>query len=896
MKPELSDKQNVIFADAYHAAAMQGADIQALAATLEPLRRDMKVGGDTLTARGTLDTIIGGNSDARAEAPLLQLRQDFIGWLKQAWITEMEQALQQSEEAAWTFFLTRYAEALAHWRTQLAWWWAEAAAGAVPEQKKHWFEGKSAELSRFRENGRHVEHARWPEAYPFLRELAQQLTLTPFLRAHLWSVCGSIQMYYNTIPDAEHDLEQAAKLFPRLPYLAICRADLERILGHYESSRALSRTHLTSHPKDPEAYIALGRSFLEEKNWDEAARCFEDAIAANPGNSGGYRNKMALWGKDETLFATHKQEIDKLRALADKADPDNEASNMLEAGYTFQAGGDAEAAYNCFQQLHEGDPSRLEPIVALGYLRQQEKRYDEANEFFKKALDLAPQAVDGYWNLAALCAEQAQYAEAAGWYEKALPHCPMFARTLRVKAGEMYIAMGDFEKGMASCLEALELDPQFDFALNTLHDLSDTLRDKGYGDGTGMEPAVEVLRRIRAVKGDSYKASFHNRVGNIHYYFADYQNAAEHYRQAISTDSSLAVYHDNLTGALDKLSETSATLEGLHEALHHAQQAARLEPSNEQYRQQASRLERKLVSLRHFGVLPDERSANTFSIRVRFRDNLTEWFVQEGNLAPNLLQKIENLRERFKQAFGITLPGIRFSTDWNIVESANFVIDLDGIPMQQGWLDFGETASDEHTEHAFDYLLDLLEQNVQLNLADFIHYDSPEISAKFVGKSATYASGFFQLIRMLLKQKISVVQIDVIQEIYESGLKSQKSIQTIAQDVRNHPSILPYLPVNTASSRTLLHLTAAQEEEILSSVGKSIAGQLLWQIRPSDPTFFQILEYLPKNDFVLGGAGHFVTTQHPQIATLLNDLSPGTFFSRGEILHLTDAEKAALPT
>ena len=467
----------------------------------------------------------------------------------------------------------------------------------------------------------------------------------------------------------------------------------------------------------------------------------------------------------------------------------------------------------------------------------------------------------------------------------------MFTRTLLVKAGEMYIAAGEFEKARNACLQSLELDPEFDYALNTLHDLSDKLRDKGYAEKTGMEPALEVLRAIRKIKGESYEASFHNRTGNIYYYFADYQPAAAHYRNASSSDASHAVYHDNLAGALDKLADQTSSLTDLAEALQHAKEAVRLDPSNENYRQQAARLERKLISMRHFGVLPDERSANIFSIRVRFRDELYPWLVKDDNLIPELLERIDQMREKFRTAFGISLPGVRFSADWNISEGANFVIDLDGIPMQQGWLNFDDGAA----ENALDTLMALLEQNIQYNLADFIHYDSPEVSAKFVGKSAAYASGFFQIVRMLLKQKISVAPIDTIHEIYEAGIRERKPVQAIAQDIRCHPAILPCLPVNAAASRSFQHLTPEQEEDVLSSVVKSAAGQLLWQIRPSDPTFFAILEYLPKNEFVLGGAVHIVTTRYPQVATLLNDLHPGTFFSRGEILNLTEAEQSEMP-
>lgn len=874
---------NEIFAAAYRDAALQEADMQAFAAVLEPIRERLKENGDALSTRAALDTAVGGNTDLNAEKSLLKLRADFGEWQKKWWVAELEQTLEKSPDEAWKLFLHRYAEAIYYWRTQFAWWWADAV--------ESFFQNKSAEMQRFRENGRFMEHGRWPEAYPFLRELAESQLLEPKLRAQCWTVCGSIQMHYNTLPDARHDLAQAEKLFPALQYLPVCQADLERVSGNPAASREILEKHLVEYPDDPEACISMGRSFLDENNLDEASRWYEKASEADPGNASSYRNRMAVLGRTAENFSKNREKIAELRQLADRADPESLLSNLLEEGYAYQAGGDFEAAEKCFEKAHKADPERLEPLLASGYLHQQQKQFDKAGKFYETVLRLAPGAIDGYWNLAALCAEQGQHLEAASWYEKALPHCPMFTRTLLVKAGEMHMAVGNFEKSASSCLKSLELDPDFDFAINTLHDLSDKLRDKGYTEKTGMEPALDIFRRMRAMKGETYEASFQNRSGNVYYYFADYQPAAECYRKAVTADPSLAVYYDNLAGALDKLSDQTVSFSDLNEALQAAQTANRLEPSTESYRQQAARLERKLVSLRHFGVLPDERSTNFPSIRVRFREDLYPWIVIADNLAPELLQKIENLREKFKNAFGIALPGVRFSTDWNISESANFVIDFDGIPVQQGWLHFDESTAGQ----TYDTLLVLLEQNIQYNLADFIHYDSPETSAKFVGKSSVHAAGFFQLIRMLLKQKISVVQIDTIHDIYETGLQKHKTVQAIAQDVRSHSAMLPYLPVNISANRSLEHLTPEQEENILSSVGKSVAGQLLWQIQPNDSTFFAVLEYLPKTDFALGNTGHFVTTRYPQVATLLNDLSPGTFFSRGEILNLTEAEKNAMP-
>lgn len=876
---------NHLLATAAHSSGLAQSGIDGLVILLE-IREKLKI-NDTLAARAALDTAVGGNKDENAEQALLRLREEFVVLQKKIWIKELENALQKSPDEAWKFFLVRYAESLSYWRTQLACWWADAVLGDAPENTKPWLPDKKEELRRFQTNSRLMEQRRWPEAYPFLRDLGENTLLPLKLRAQCWTICASIQIYFNTIPDARNDLAQAEALFPELHFLQLSRADLERMAGNYKLSKEISQALLSKNPNDTEALNGLARTFSEEKNFTEAERLLEAAIAADLGNSTNYRDKISLWAKDEALFKEKGEKIPEMVRLATLADPESEVSNLLEAAFAYQTAGDLEEAEKWFEKALNVEPERVETISSIGYLHLAKKNYEEAAACFEKIVGLAPACVDGYWGMASLRNAQEKYAEAAAWYEKALPRCPMFTRTLLVKAGEVYIAAGDFEKSKNACFEALKIDPQFDYALNTLHDLSDKLREKGYNEKTGMEPALDVLRQIRAIKGEDYEASFQNRVANVYYYFADYQNAAAHYRNAIAADASVAVYHDNLSGALEKTAEREISIAAYEEALKATQAASRLEPSNENYQKQAVRLEQKLESLWHFGVPPEERSADIAQIRVRFRDELYPWLVKDGNLAPDLLQKIENLREEFRKTYGLTIPGVRFSADWNIVAGVNYVIDLDGIPMQQDLFRFD---NEEIVTQSLNWLVDLLEWNIQTHLADFIHYDSPEISAKFVGKSAAYAAAFFQLIRMLLKQRISIADINAIHSVFDEGFQAGKSVQAIAEEVRRHLAILPSLPVNTAPARQLHHFPVELEEHILSHTGQSSGGQVFWQMDTADPDFLKIIGFIPHKAGILGNHEQFVVTQNATVATLLNDLQPGTFFSRGEILNLKETE------
>jgi tetratricopeptide (TPR) repeat protein len=387
---DFSKKINQTFADAYHAAALKEADIQALADALEPVRSDLKLNGDTLATRKALDTAVGGNRDPRATDSLVHLREQFVAWQKEFWVNELEAALEKSPGEAWQFFLHRYVECLAVWRTQLAHWWAATVLGETGENKKIWFAERKKELLRFRANAHLMEQRRWPEAYSFVRELGENALLSPKLRAQCWTTCASIQIYFNTIPDARHDLAEAEKLFPELHFLQLTRADLERIVGNYEASRQILQKLLEKNPADTEALNGMARTFSEEKNFAEAERLLDTAISTDPGNSTNYRDKIGLWAKDEAIFSKNGKKIPELVAHANLADPESQVSNLLEAGYAYQAANNLDEAKKWFEKAQKIEPERPEIFVALGYLHPSLEEHEQAAACFEKAYELSP--------------------------------------------------------------------------------------------------------------------------------------------------------------------------------------------------------------------------------------------------------------------------------------------------------------------------------------------------------------------------------------------------------------------------------------------------------------------------------------------------------------------------
>jgi tetratricopeptide (TPR) repeat protein len=702
--------------------------------------------------------------------------------------------------------------------------------------------------------------------------LAQNPLLNNTLQAHLWTVCGAVQLYHISTRDALIDLAEAEKRCPELPYLTLTRADLYRTDNDLPKSKEALDAHLKKHPKDPEAHVALGRYFAALQQPEEALRCYENAIAADPGNTAGYRQKIGWWGSTEELYREHKHKIGPLVRRVDAIEPENSPAMLLEAFYACAGGKDFEAAQAWLDESLRADPRRLETVIAAGYLQQAQQRYDAAAARFEEAVQLAPNALDGYWNMAFMRIEQEKHLDAAAWFEKALEPCPLFRRTLWVRTAEACMAAGELARAQESCFKALALDPDFDYAVNTLYEISDKLRNKGFDEKTGPKPALEVLRQIRAIKGESNESGFQNRCGNVYYYFNDFAAAIEAYQKAAALEPQEAVYHDNLAGALENLAGQERSEALYAAALESAETAQNLAPETEAYRQKAARIRKKRVPLRHFGVPAEERSADLASIRVRFREDLMPHLVVGDNLAPALLESVEALRARLGRLYGFNIPGVRFSTDWNIAADANFVIDFDGIPMFQSWFD--------PEKNGIGTLIGDLEQQIRICLADFIRYDSPEIAARFVGKTPAYASGLFAVIRMLLKQKIAIADLETICAVYDAGLAENQSVQAIMERVRSHPRLRPELPLNLNGDRNLGHFTEAEEAEIMSQTVTTTSGQRLWPADPFSNVFNSIVNHVQEAEAAPGR--YFVLSKNPTVATVLGDFYAGVFFGEAE--------------
>src|SRR5204862_5773794 len=110
-------------------------------------------------------------------------------------------------------------------------------------------------------------------------------------------------------------------------------------------------------------------------------------------------------------------------------------------------------------------------------------------------------------------------------YQKMPAERPEITGVARAKAGEMYAKLGDKRRAEEILFAELRADSDNATAMSVLH----TIADDYYQHSGQREEAQRVLDEIRSIMGNDYESYYHNRLGNLHFYFAEYQEAAKEY-------------------------------------------------------------------------------------------------------------------------------------------------------------------------------------------------------------------------------------------------------------------------------------------------------------------------------------------------------------------------------
>ena len=202
-----------------------------------------------------------------------------------------------------------------------------------------------------------------------------------FILAEIFADQGHLEM-------AQGEMHKLMLLAPRLSALAEAYAllgEIRRDLGDREGATSYFSLASETDPENPNPWSDLGDLAREDQRWDDALRCYREALARNP----------------------------------------EAADVQVQIGYVFLKLGQFQESEHSFLSALESDPSEYSAYLGISECYRMMNRHPEQLRMVSEAMVLAPDDPD-VWNAQGVALEvNNRLKEATDAYEKALSLAPL---------------------------------------------------------------------------------------------------------------------------------------------------------------------------------------------------------------------------------------------------------------------------------------------------------------------------------------------------------------------------------------------------------------------------------------------------------------------------------------
>jgi flagellar biosynthesis component FlhA len=154
------------------------------------------------------------------------------------------------------------------------------------------------------------------------------------------------------------------------------------------------------------------------------------------------------------------------------------------------------------------------------------------------------------------------------------------------------------------------------------------------------------------------------------------------------------VYHSNLALALEELQAPGERAAELEEAISALRRARELRPDESKYAERLNKLERQHRFVMRYGESALKLKPVVRPIEVFLQSDLLPCILSENTdtLSDEMLQLIDEMRNSIRQRFGLTLPGVLFTTieDETQAQPGAFRFSLMEVPVDYGVVALGK--------------------------------------------------------------------------------------------------------------------------------------------------------------------------------------------------------------
>ncbi|HLZ56640.1 MAG TPA: serine/threonine-protein kinase [Ktedonosporobacter sp.] len=301
---------------------------------------------------------------------------------------------------------------------------------------------------------------------PLLREKVPDLP-SAVEQVVLKALAKNPQQRYATITDFAQALEKAAQLESSLFYAPTILGSLPVVPGV-----SMGRTSaLPATFKTKEEWLAIGNSYYDQREFEEALLAYEEALAIDPNYSLAYIGKgIALRNLQRYEEALSAYERAMQLAPSDPVAYNNKSLVLNNLGRYRESLIFSQRAL----QLNAVYPAAY---VNMSYALRELQRYNEALVACDHAIELAALYTDAYDAKGIVLNALQRYNEALIAFEKAIELDPYSAGVHKHKADALSL-LECYEDAVACYRRAIELSPQEEGALQGLNLALDMLERK----------------------------------------------------------------------------------------------------------------------------------------------------------------------------------------------------------------------------------------------------------------------------------------------------------------------------------------------------------------------------------------------------------------------------------
>ncbi|HEX7335340.1 MAG TPA: FHIPEP family type III secretion protein [Pyrinomonadaceae bacterium] len=491
-----------------------------------------------------------GKAQPELQKSLIKFRSWFETEITAAAVGRIKDAFERNAEDGWREWLTTLAEAITYFRLVFS---ARLFEASFPFK-----EPDRQIVEQLRACVTYMSHGRWAEAYKQLHYLGQQDWLPALVRARILAVLSQIQsIHFGADVKAKEFVDAAEKLAPD-DTLVLCAVGQSWVKKDVKKAEAYFTRGIELAPGIANPYCDLGDLYDSQGESDIARSFYEAAIENSPGNSLGYGRLMSFLGRPATL-QEFESRLAPLFRTGITVSPEEEYQFHLDFGNIYEQSLQFDTSRAAYHKAIELDPDRPAAYVALGGSYEKEKQFDEAKAVYQKLIEVIPDSYEGYLGQAWLAQQRELWAEALEWYQKTPRNVEELTGIFEARVGEMYARLKEYPKAEAIEKRVLRASNSNESAKLALIIMAGDY----YRELNDPDRARRLYDEMLEILGDSFRGEYHNQLGNLSYYFADYEQAAIEYQKALE-HTAKPIFYRNLALAykeLKKYEEAAAELE-----------------------------------------------------------------------------------------------------------------------------------------------------------------------------------------------------------------------------------------------------------------------------------------------------------------------------------------------